>query len=388
MMMMGLHFAGDVPFRTVYIHALVRDEKGQKMSKSKGNVIDPLALIDAYGADALRFTLTALAVQGRDVKLSESRVEGYRNFATKLWNAARFCEMNDCRPVAGFDPSAVKETVNRWIVGKVAEATAGVDAALEGYRFNDVAGTVYHFTWGTYCDWYLEFIKPALQGEGVPEIVRAETRATAAWALDQILLLLHPLMPFITEELWQKMADRRPTPLIKAPWPALDKAALTDQAAEAEMDWLVKVISDVRAVRAEMNVPPAAKIPLLHKGAGATTVARLQRHRDGIERLARIAEIAPTDGVPKGGVQLVVDEATFVLPLAGVIDVAAEKTRLEKEIAKLDAEIGKFDKKLANASFVAKAPPEVVETERERRAEAMQTRSRVAEARDRLLAAL
>jgi valyl-tRNA synthetase len=388
MMMMGLHFAGDVPFRTAYIHALVRDEKGQKMSKSKGNVIDPLALIDTYGADALRFTLTALAVQGRDVKLSESRVEGYRNFATKLWNAARFCEMNDCRPVPGFDPRAVKETVNRWIVGKVAEATAQVDAALDGFRFNDAAGVIYHFTWGTYCDWYLEFIKPALQDPDAPEAARSEARATAAWVLDQILLLLHPVMPFITEELWQKMADRRSMPLIEAPWPALDKAALTDKTAEAEMDWLVKVISDVRAVRAEMNVPPGAKIPLLHKGAGAATVARLQRHRDVIERLARIAEIAAAAEVPKGGVQLVVDEATYVLPLAGVIDVAAEKTRLEKEIAKLDTEIGKFDKKLANESFVAKAPPEVVETERERRAEAVQTRRRVAEARDRLLAAL
>jgi len=262
------------------------------------------------------------------------------------------------------------------------------DAALDGFRFNDAAGAVYHFTWGTYCDWYLEFIKPALQDKNAPEAARAEARATAAWVLDQILLLLHPIMPFITEELWQRMADRRPTPLIEAPWPALDAAAVTDAVAEAEMDWLVALISDVRAVRAEMNVPPAAKIPLLYKGAGAATVERLRRHRDVIERLARIADIAPTDGVPKGGVQLVVDEATFVLPLAGVIDVAAEKARLEKEIAKLDAEIVKFDRKLANESFVAKAPPEVVETERERRTEAMQTRIRIAEARDRLLAAL
>jgi valyl-tRNA synthetase len=388
MMMMGLHFLGDVPFRTVYIHALVRDEKGQKMSKSKGNVIDPLALIDKYGADALRFTLTALAVQGRDVKLSEARVEGYRNFATKLWNAARFCEMNGCRPVAGFDPATGKETANRWIVGKVAETVELVNAALDGYRFNDAAGAIYHFTWGTYCDWYLEFIKPALQDPGSPEAVRAETRATAAWALDQILCLLHPIMPFITEELWHETADRRANRLIDTAWPRLAVAALTDKTVEAEMDWLVRLISGVRAVRTEMNVPPAAKIPLLHKNAAATTTERLKRHREVIERLARIVEIVPTASVPKGGIQTVIDETTFVMPLAGVIDAVAEKARLEKEIAKLDLEIGKVDRKLANESFVAKAPPEIVEAERERREETARARARVAEARERLLAAL
>ncbi|HEX9702734.1 MAG TPA: valine--tRNA ligase, partial [Rhodospirillales bacterium] len=246
MMMMGLHFMGEVPFHTVYIHALVRDEKGQKMSKSKGNIIDPLQLIDKFGADALRFTLTALAVQGRDVKLSESRVEGYRNFVTKLWNAARFCQMNDCRPVDGFDPRSVQQTVNRWVVGKLAEAAQGTTTAIEAYRFNDVAGTLYQYTWGTFCDWYLEFVKPTL--ESGDAAAKAETRATAAWVLDQLLHLLHPIVPFVTEELWATLSDARSGSLILSPWPDLDDS-LVNADANAEMDWVVRLISQVRAVR-------------------------------------------------------------------------------------------------------------------------------------------
>jgi valyl-tRNA synthetase len=382
MMMMGLHFMGDVPFHTVYIHALVRDEKGQKMSKSKGNVIDPLQLIDAYGADAMRFTLTALAVQGRDVKMSEGRVEGYRNFCTKLWNAARFCQLNGCAPVRGFDPSSCLETVNRWLVGKVAETAEKAAAALEAYRFNDYAGALYQFTWGTFCDWYLEFAKPTFRGGSAS--AQTETRAAAAWGLDQILLMLHPVMPFVTEELYKEMADRGGALLIDEHWPRQDRSMI-DPAAEMEMDWVVRLVTQIRAVRAEMGVPPGAKIPLLLKDATQESRTRLATHRHLISDLARLSAADALEGeVPKGSVQSVLDEATVVLPIAEVIDVAAEEARLSKEIARLDGEITRFDKKLANEKFVAKAPAEVVETERERRAEALQARSKLNEAAQRL----
>ena len=382
MMMMGIHFMGDVPFKDVYIHPLVRDEKGQKMSKSKGNVIDPLELVDKYGCDALRFTLMALAAQGRDIKLAEGRVEGYRNFATKLWNAARFCQMNDCAPIEGFDPETAKETVNRWIAAKLAEASARIVQALDGYRFNDAANAAYQFVWNTFCDWYLEFAKPIFQG--ADEAAKAETRATAAWTLDQILHILHPFMPFITEELWGELAGNRATPLISSQWPSL---RVHDAEAEAEMDWLVKLISSIRAVRAEMNVPPSAKLPLLVKGASDVTRARLATHHGIISQMARAASIDVIDEAPgKGAVQVVVDEATIVLPLAGVIDLDQEKARLTKEIAKLTGEIDKVDKKLGNEAFVAKARPEVVEEQRERREEWMAAKAKLADALQRLAA--
>ncbi|MDR3438230.1 valine--tRNA ligase [Telmatospirillum sp.] len=380
MMMMGLHFMGDVPFREVYIHALVRDEKGQKMSKSKGNVIDPLNLIDKYGCDALRFTLAALAAQGRDIKLAESRVEGYRNFATKLWNAARFCQMNECRPVAGFDPATTREQLNRWIVGKVGDAAGRIGQAIESYRFNDAANAAYQFVWNTFCDWYLEFAKPVLQGADGP--AKSETRATAAWVLDQILHLLHPFMPFITEELWSQLDDGRPQFLMSSRWPA---PTIHDGAAEAELDWLVKLISAIRAVRAEMNVPAGARVPLQIKGASADTLNRLQVHRDAILTLARAASIQSVDTVAtKGAVQVVVDEATILLPLADVIDLAQEKARLNKEIAKLSGDIEKVEKKLGNESFVAKAPPEVVAEQRERLSEWGAARFKLTEALERI----
>ncbi|MFQ5763884.1 MAG: valine--tRNA ligase [Rhodospirillales bacterium] len=385
MMMMGLHFMDDVPFHTVYIHALVRDEKGQKMSKSKGNIIDPLKLIDKYGADALRFTLTALAAQGRDVKLSESRVEGYRNFATKLWNAARFCQMNECRPRNDFDPATVDETVNRWIVGKLAGAEAAMSEALEAYRFNDAAMALYQFTWGTFCDWYLEFVKPILEGED--EAAREETRATASWTLDQLLHLLHPIMPFVTEELWQRLSDDRESPLILSPWPDVGPS-LGNAGADQDMDWVVRLIGQVRAVRAEMNVPPGARIPLLLKDAGEAARARLDCHRGLIERLARLASSGLLEGeVPRGAVQDVLDEATIVLPIAEVVDVAGERARLEKELAKLDDEVDRFENKLANEKFIANAPGAVVETERERLEEARLARAKMDEALGRLTAA-
>jgi valyl-tRNA synthetase len=385
MMMMGLHFMDEVPFHTVYIHALVRDEAGQKMSKSKGNVIDPLELIDKYGADALRFTLTALAAQGRDVRLSESRVEGYRNFATKLWNAARFCQMNGCRPVDGFDAAGVKLTVNRWIIGKLRDAEVAVSDAVAAYRFNDIAGSLYQFTWGTFCDWYVELVKPVL--EGGDEAAKAETRATAAWVLDQILHLLHPIMPFITEELWQKLSDDRPGPLITSAWPVLDES-LVDAGVNSEMDWVVRLISQVRTVRSEMNVPPKALIPLLLKDAGEGARANMETHGDLIRRLARLETLELLKGeVPKGAVQDVIDEATIVLPIAGVIDVAGEQSRLEKEITKLEGEVKRFEGKLANEKFIANAPETVVETERERLEDARQTRDKMTEALGRLTAA-
>ena len=371
MMMMGLHFMKEVPFHTVYIHALVRDEKGQKMSKSKGNVVDPLELMDKYGADALRFTLAALAVPGRDVRMSEKRVEGYRNFATKLWNASRFAEMNQCHVVRGFDPSNCKETVNRWIIGELRKAAAKVSQGIEEYRFNDAADAIYHFVWGTYCDWYLEFIKPLL-GSSVGAVV-AETRATAAWALDQILALLHPFMPFITEELWDRLAENRKSMLIVADWPAADPEGL-DPKAEAEMDWMIQVISEIRGVRSEMNVPPGAKIPVLVQGASEISKDRLDRHRELLLRLARLESIDALDGaVPAGSVQAVIGDATFVLPLAGVIDIAAELARLEKELTKHQKDVAGIDAKLANEKFVANAPAHIVEEQRERRADAAAT---------------
>ena len=383
MMMMGLHFMDDVPFRTVYIHALVRDESGQKMSKSKGNIIDPLELIETYGTDALRFTLMALAAQGRDVKLSAERVAGYRNFATKLWNAARFTQISGCALVPGFDPAACRLTVNRWIVGKVAETASRVTEALEAFKFNEAAGALYRFTWGTYCDWYLEFTKPVLDGGDDDAI--AETKACTAWALERLLHLLHPFMPFVTEALWEETAPERDVMLIAADWPQFD-AVLADPAAEEEIDWVVRLISDVRSVRSEMNVPPGATFPMFHQDASTATMARLATHGDLIKRLARIADIAPTDKVRKGAVQVVVDEATYVLPLAEVIDVSGEKARLEKEIVKLETEIAKFDKKLANRGFLAKAPAEIVGEQRARREKATADRARRAEALERLAA--
>ena len=368
MMMMSLYFMKEVPFRDVYIHALVRDEKGQKMSKTKGNVMDPLALIDEYGADALRFTMAAMAAQGRDVKMSTARVEGYRNFATKLWNAARFAEMNECVRQKGFNPGAVKETVNRWIAGEVERTAAAVTAGIEAYKFNEAATAVYEFTWGTFCDWYLELTKPILIGND--EAAKAETRATTAWALDQVLKLLHPFMPFITEELWSRLVEvgvQRENLLCLSTWPVFE--GLADADADEEIGWLVGLISEVRSVRSEMNVPAGAKVPLVLVGAGKALRARTGQHEETIERLARLDDISFAKTAPKGSAQIVLGETVAALPLAGVIDMGAERARLEREIDKCRSEIGKVDAKLANESFVAKAPPEVVEENRERKAD-------------------
>ncbi|MGH6826703.1 valine--tRNA ligase [Methyloceanibacter sp.] len=386
MMMMGLHVMEEVPFRDVYIHALVRDEKGQKMSKSKGNVIDPLELIDAYGADALRFTLSAMAAQGRDIKLAPARVEGYRNFATKLWNAARFAEINACLPVKNFDPASATQTINRWIAGESERALAAVTEALETYRFNEAAGAIYAFIWHKFCDWYLELIKPILSG--ADQEAAAETRAMTAWVLDRALKLLHPFMPFVTEELWAKLASPdtgRDTLLILAPWPK--HLGLENAEADSEIGWVIRLISEVRSVRSEMNVPAGAKVPLVVSGASEETTTRARRHEETILRLARIESMS-FGKAPSGAVQIVLDEATLALPLAGIIDVAAESKRLKREIDKVGSEIRQLDAKLANEKFVARAPEHVVEEQRERKADAEATAARLEQALKRLEAAL
>jgi valyl-tRNA synthetase len=391
MMMMGLHFMGEVPFATVYIHALVRDAKGQKMSKSKGNIIDPLELIGRYGADALRFTLAALAAPGRDVKLAESRVEGYRNFATKLWNAARYCQMNGAALDPAFDPAACRLTVNRWIVGTLARLVRDVDTALQEYRFDEAAMALYHFTWHSFCDWYLEFTKPILAAEGEDPAGAAETRAAMAWALGRQLHLLHPFMPFVTEELWENLgADTEQgaeAMLVTGDWPHVPVAP-EDAAAAAEIDWAIRLVSEIRTLRAEFNVPPAAQVPALVRDAGAKTRARMTRYGELVARLARLDRLAELDGAQaEGSVQFVLGEATVVIPLADFIDIADERKRLAGQVAKADAEIGKIEAKLGNRQFLERAPEAVVNEQRARLAEAQQTRERLETALSRLGAA-
>ena len=381
MMMMGQHFMKEVPFRTVYLHGLVTDEKGQKMSKSKGNVIDPLELIDKYGADALRFTMTSLAAaQAGRLRLAPARVEGARNFATKLWNATRFAEMNGAALPKGFDPAGAKLTVNKWMLGELARANTAIDKALTDFRLNEAANTLYEFVWGIVCDWYVELTKPILQGADGPE--KDETRAVTAYMLRETVKLMHPVMPFITEELWDKLGHRAEHgPLIGQPWPA---PAKTDAAADSEMGWLVKLIQDIRSARSELNVPAGAKLKLLVIGGNETTKARLERHSAAIERLARIEGVEDAAAAPKASLQIVVGEATYALPVGDVIDLRAESARLQKEIKKLADEVVKIDAKLGNAAFVAKAPEEVVEEQRERRSQAEQTKARLGAALERL----
>ncbi len=369
MMMMGLHFTGQAPFRDVYMHALVRDEKGAKMSKSKGNVIDPLDLIDRYGADALRFTLAAMAAQGRDIKLATARVEGYRNFATKLWNAARFAGLGGCARVEGFDPARCREPLNRWVVGEAAQAAAEVTAALEAFRFNDAAAAVYRFVWNVFCDWYVELTKPVLSGPDGD--AKAETQAATAYVIDEILKLLHPFMPFITEEIWALKGEAGPpraSLLALAPWPAGD--APVDPEAAAEVGWVIGLVSDIRSIRSELNVPAGAAVPFLLVGAEPAAAARLARWGDSVARLARLSAVQDGAGFPPGAVQVLAPGITAGLLLADVIDVAAERARLAKEAAKSDGEAAKLDGKLANADFTGRAPPEVIEENRERRDQA------------------
>jgi valyl-tRNA synthetase len=384
MMMMGLHFMHDVPFRTVFIHTRVLDEKGQKMSKTKGNVVDPLELIDEFGADALRFTLTLAAGQGRDMRIGASRVEANRNFTTKLWNAARFCEMNQCRTRADFDPTTVQLTLNQWIIQEADHTSRMVSQLLDELRFNDSANTAYRFVWDVYCDWYLELAKPLLLGNG--ETAKSETRATAAFTRDQILKILHPFMPFITEELWARTSETiapRESLLVEAKWPVFPVPKSADMAT-SEMHWLMDVVKGVRSVRAEMNVPAAAKIALLLRGGDRTTRERLDRNRDSIQTLGRLSSISLVNEIPKGSVQFVVGEVTAALPLGDVIDLEKERARLERELQRTESEMAKFDAKLSNAEFIARAPEEVVEEQRERREEAAAIADRLRDAVARL----
>jgi valyl-tRNA synthetase len=373
MMQMGLHFMKDdagnpvEPFSTVYIHALVRDKNGQKMSKSKGNVIDPLELIDEYGADALRFTLAIMAAQGRDVKLDPARIAGYRNFGTKLWNATRFAEMNGVKRDPHFLAETASLTINRWILTELANTARDVTAALENFRFNDASGILYRFVWNQFCDWYLELLKPVFGGED--EKAKRESQACAAYVLEEIYKLLHPFMPFMTEELWAHTAgegEERDDLLCLTDWPTPE---FRDDAAAAEINWLIDLVSGIRSARAEMNVPPGATASLVVVGANTSTEARLDRHAAAIRRLARADEIRAAEVAPKGSAQIIVGEATVCLPLGNLVDLAAEQTRLEKAIGKVDAEMERIDKKLSNEKFVANADPEVVAAERERKAE-------------------
>ena len=381
MMMMGMHFMKEVPFGTVYLHGLVTDEKGQKMSKSKGNVIDPLELIDKYGADALRFTMTSLAAsQAGRLRLAPARVEGSRNFATKLWNATRYAEMNGAALPKGFDPASAKLTVNKWMLGELTRANTAIDKALTEFRLNEASTTLYEFIWGIVCDWYVELTKPILQGADGAD--KNETRAVTAYVLRETVKLLHPVMPFITEELWDKLGHRAEHgPLIGQPWPVVPAL---DAEADAEMGWLVKLISDIRSARAELNVPAGAKLRMLVVGGEGTTARRLETHRAAIERLARIEGIEAASTAPKGALQIVVGEATYALPVTDVIDLKAEGARLQKEIKKLADEVVKIDAKLSNDAFVSRAPEEVVEEQRERRSQAEQTRARLSTALERL----
>ncbi|WCS25001.1 valine--tRNA ligase [Methylobacterium sp. NMS14P] len=367
MMMMGLHLTDRMPFDTVYLHTLVRDASGAKMSKSKGNVVDPLELIDQVGADVLRFTLCALAVQGRDIKLSTDRVQGYRNFATKLWNAARFAELNGCRLDPAFDPRSATGAINRWALTEAARAVDEVAGALEAFRFNDAAAAAYRFVWNIFCDWYLELAKPVLQGEGVDPAIRAETQASVAFLIDQVAKLLHPFMPFLTEELWAiKGADLPERGLLTlASWP--DLGGLADAAAEAEVGFVVDLVSQIRSARSETNVPAGAQIPLAMVGAAPEIRARVEAWRDTLLRLARLSEITFAETPPKNSVQLLVRGSVAALPLEGVVDLAAEVARLKKEQGKAQGEIKKIDAKLGNADFVARAPEEIIEENRERR---------------------
>lgn len=378
MMMMSMYMMKKVPFKKCYIHGLVRDEKGQKMSKSKGNTVDPMETIEKYGADALRFFMAAMETQGRDVNMSEARIAGYRNFATKLWNAARFCEMNECKTIKGFDETKAELGINKWIIAKAKQATAEVTQNLNAYRFSDAANAVYQFAWGTFCDWYIELSKPVFYGED--EAAKAETRAVAAWVLDRILTILHPFMPFITTELWNNTCDERECKLIHASWPLNEKI---DESALAQIDWAVELISSVRSLRAEMNLPAGAKLSIILKDAASQSQANVAELNKIICSLARLEKIECAGAdcqITPDMVQHVFKECTILLPLKGVVDFAAERERLNKELENLKKNIEGYARKLGNAGFVERAPAQVVAEERRRQAEAEEKKAKVEEA--------
>lgn len=382
MMMMGMHFMEEIPFHTVYLHALVRDKHGAKMSKSKGNVIDPLELMDEYGADALRFTLAIMAAQGRDVKLDPARIAGYRNFGTKLWNATRFAQMNGVKLDPNFKPDDAKLAVNRWILTELTKAARAVTEGIANYRFNEAASAAYRFVWNQFCDWYLELLKPIFMGDD--ELAKAEAQATAAYCLDEIYKILHPFMPFMTEELWTLTAGegaKRDTVLALAQWP---KLSFEDEESAADINWLVDLVMGIRSVRAEMNVPAGAVAPIVVLEENAATIDRFARHDAAIKRLARVESVSFEEEAPKGSAQLVHGEATICLPLGSLIDLKAEAARMAKEAGKIAAEMEKIEKKLSNEKFVANAKEEVVQAERERLAELKDAAARVATAEARI----
>jgi len=380
MMMMQYAVVGQKPFSHVYVHALVRDEKGKKMSKSLGNVLDPLELIDDYGADAVRFTLTAMAAMGRDLKLSPQRIAGYRNFATKIWNAARFAEMNGATGSDGQVPQP-EATVNKWIVGETAKVREVVDEALENFRFNDAANALYAFVWGRVCDWYVELSKPLLlDGD---EATKAETQATMAWVMDQCLILLHPIMPYVTEELWGILGERQKM-LIHADWPDYSAADLVDPQADRELNWVISVIEQIRSARAQVHVPAGLYIPVLCNELDAAGEQAWARNEVMIKRIARIDSLARVDALPKGCITVTVEGGNFGLPVAEIIDVAEEKERLEKTLGKLEKELGGLRGRLNNPKFVASAPEDVVEEARENLALREEEEGKLRAALDRL----
>ena len=376
MMMMSMYMMKRVPFKKCYIHGLVRDEQGRKMSKSKGNTVDPMETIEKYGADALRFFMAAMETQGRDINLSDSRIQGYRNFATKLWNAARFCEMNECYSVKDFDVTSAKLEISKWIMAKAKEAAAEVTENLNNFRFSDAANAVYQFIWGTFCDWYIELIKPIFYGENAEEI--KEIRAVTAWTLDRILVMLHPFMPFITEELWDNLTLRSGK-LIHAAWPTDETVNNADK---NEIDRAIDIISAIRSLRASMNLPAGAKLHAFVKDAAAETLSVVERQKTLICKLARLEELDALGNreITKDMVQTVSREAAILIPLKGVVDFEAEKARLQKELETLNKNLDGYNRKLSNESFVAKAPAAVVAEEKRRQAEAMENKAKVEEA--------
>ena len=377
MMMMSMYMMKRVPFKKCYIHGLVRDEKGQKMSKSKGNTVDPMETIEKYGADALRFFMAAMETQGRDVNMSEARIAGYRNFATKLWNAARFCEMNECTTIKDFDENNVKLEINKWIVAKAKQATKEVTDNLNNYRFSDAANAVYQFAWGTFCDWYIELSKPVFYGED--ETQKAETRATAAWVLDRILLILHPFMPFITTELWNNNPSRD-CKLINCPW--INNEQINEDSLK-EIDWAIDLISSIRSLRAEMNIPAGAKLSLKLKDANEQSQNNVTSLEKIICSLARLENIECVDcncPITPDMLQNVFKESTLLLPLKGIVDFTAERERLNKELESLNKNLEGYARKLNNASFVERAPAAVVAEEKRRQTEALENKVKVEEA--------
>ncbi|EJF88999.1 valine--tRNA ligase [Bartonella tamiae] len=382
MMMMGIHFMGDVPFHNIYMHALVRDKNGAKMSKSKGNVIDPLELIDEYGADALRFTLAIMAAQGRDVKLDPARIAGYRNFGTKLWNATRFAQMNGVQHDPNFNLKTITLPLNKWILTELSRTVETVTKAIETYRFNDAASFLYRFIWNFLCDWYLELLKPIFNGDD--NHAKTEAQGCVSFVLDEVYKLLHPFMPYMTEELWALTASSekpRKTMLALADWPSVD---FYDEDAADDINWLIDLISGIRSVRSEMNVPAGAQAPLVIVGADDLIKQKIQTHMAAIKRLSRIETLDYSDEVPESSAQIVLGDTVYCLPLGRLIDLDAEKKRLEKEINKIDLDISKINQKLGNPKFIANARPDIVESDRQKLVELMQMKEKVSSAKSRL----